>query len=178
MRELQVALFRVLKSLVFRGDPNSPLNELPLSQLGCLHTVAEMEGVKMLDVCRRMELKLPAVSRVVARLVQRGLLQRQSDESDRRVVRLYLTERAREIMGEAQSMRHSRMRATFANIASGKADGITRALSVLAEAAEKVVEEERSQAPALSPDSDPLVEMISRRARTARRGLAGVSPVA
>lgn len=173
---MQVALFRVLKSLVFRGDPNSPLNELPLSQLGCLHTVAEAEGVRMADVGVRMELKLPAVSRVVDRLVKRGLLERQNDELDRRVVRLYLTEQAREIMGEAQAMRHAHMRATFANIADCETEAITRGLTLLAEAAERAVEEERIQAPALSPDSDPLLEIISRRARSARKGMTGLSP--
>src|SRR5260221_3513218 len=93
--DLQHALHRVLKALVFRGDPDSPMNEMPIYQLKCLYIVGETEGQKMQDIAHRMEIGLPAVSQIVDRLVRRGLFQRQPDPSDRRVVRVILTENAR-----------------------------------------------------------------------------------
>src|SRR5438552_6054751 len=102
---VQQALGRVLRSLVFRGDPNSPFVEMPISQLKCLHIIAEHEGQKMVDLAHRMETKLPALSQIVERLVRRGMLARQADPQDRRVVRLVLTEKARALVNEAEDHR-------------------------------------------------------------------------
>src|SRR5262245_26922130 len=95
---LQHALHRVLKSLIFRGEPVPPLNEMPIAQLRCLHVIAYEEGQKMQEVAQKLELKLPAVSQIVERLVKRGMVERRPDPNDRRVVRLALTELARGIL--------------------------------------------------------------------------------
>src|SRR6266516_2205527 len=87
---MQHALFRVLKSLVFRGDPDSPLNELPVLQLRALYVISAHEGERMQQLCTLMETKLPAMSQVVERLVRRGLVDRRADPSDRRAVQLFL----------------------------------------------------------------------------------------
>jgi len=175
--ELQRALFRVLKSLVFRGDPNSPLIELPISQLRCLHVIAEQEGLKMLEVSHKLEVKLPALSQIVDRLVKRGLVERHADSQDRRVVRLCLTEQARAILAEAHTARQARMTATRQNLGERAIRAVIKGLELLAEAAERVEAAEREAAPPFSPDSDPLVELMSRRARTRRRNVAPeVSP--
>src|SRR5438067_1818622 len=85
---VQGALFRVLKALVFRDDPGVVYGEMPLSQLRCLHVIGENEGQKMNELSQRLEVKLPALSQIVDRLVRRGLVQRHPDPLDRRVVRL------------------------------------------------------------------------------------------
>src|SRR5579871_6413695 len=102
--ELQHALGRVLRSLVFRGDPNSPLVELPMSQLKCLYVIAEQEGQKMIDLAHRMEVKLPALSQIVDRLAKRGLVERHADPQDRRVVRMALTDLARALVADAEQI--------------------------------------------------------------------------
>src|SRR5437667_8264096 len=109
---MQAALFRVMKALVFRGPRDSPLNELPLSQLQCLYLIGHEEGLKMMDVSLRLENKLPAVSQIVDRLVRRGLVARVPDPHDRRVVRLYPTEQARAMLDHANGYRQARMKAT------------------------------------------------------------------
>jgi DNA-binding MarR family transcriptional regulator len=172
---MQHALWRVLRSLVFRGDPDSPLNELPLSQLKCLHVVGEQEGQKMVDVAHRMEIKLPALSQIVDRLVKRGLLVRQADPNDRRVVRLVLTEEARAILTEANANRQARMMATAGNLDTKAVEKVTEGLSLLALAAEKVEAEERQSTAPVSPESDSLTAMISARTRN-HGGALDVSP--
>lgn len=169
LREMQCALFRVLKSLVFRNNPDSPLNELPISQLRCLHVVAENEGQKMLDLSHRLEIKLPAMSQIVDRLVKREMLVRQPDPNDRRVVRLELTEKARAILVEAHATRQARLEATARNLEPKAMRKVIEGLSLLATAAERVEAQEREATPPFSPDSDPLVELMSRRAHARRK---------
>src|SRR5438552_18177993 len=89
---VQQALGRVLRSLVFRGDPNSPFVEMPIWQLKCLHIIAAHEGQKMVDLEHRMEAKLRALSQIVERLVRGGMLARHVDPPERRGVPLVVTE--------------------------------------------------------------------------------------
>jgi DNA-binding MarR family transcriptional regulator len=172
---LQHALWRVLRSLVFRGDPDSPLNDLPLSQLKCLHIVGEQEGQRMVDVAHRMEIKLPALSQIVDRLVKRGLLARQPDLQDRRVVRLGLTESARALHAEANAKRQARMAATAGNLDAEAVERVAEGLTLLAVAAEQVEAQERQSAPSSLSEPDPLAQMISARSRP-HAAAVGVSP--
>ena len=107
---VQMALFRVLKSLVFRDDPGVAYGEMPLSQLRCLHIISEHEGQKMNELSQRMEVKLPAASQIVDRLVKRGMVERHADSLDRRVVRLELTPQARAKVDAQKRKRDARRR--------------------------------------------------------------------
>lgn len=175
MRQVQHALHRVLKSLVFRGEPPTPLNELPILQLRCLHVAAEPEGQKMLEIARRLEIKLPAMSQIVDRLVRRGMVERRADPNDRRVVRLVLTEEARTILSGIHTEREERMMSTIGNLDADSVSRVLKGLTLLAEAAEKVETEERETLPRFTPDDDPLVELMSRRMRH-RKPAGEVSP--
>src|SRR5258708_3965202 len=162
---MQNALFRVLKSLVFRGEPDSPLNELPISQLRALHAIAAHEGERMQQLCPLLETKLPALSQVVERLVRRGLIDRRADPSDRRAVQLYLTESAHQIMAKSNAIRQARMDQTVSYLRAEEIQLAIEGLSALADAAERLMEEEKA---ASVDNPDPLVELISRR-RTGRQ---------
>jgi DNA-binding MarR family transcriptional regulator len=59
------------------------------------------DPVRLTDLHRRVLLSQPALSRMVDRLVERGLVERCPDESDRRVVRLALTDAGRACQREA-----------------------------------------------------------------------------
>lgn len=165
--DLQNALHRVLKSLVFRGNPDSPLNELPVSQLRALYVIAYEEGLKMHDVSQKLEIKLPAMSQVVDRLVKRGMVERRPDPDDRRAVRLHLTESARVIMADSNAERQARLDATADHLDVRDIDKVIEGLKILANAAEFVEAEERQSAPR-SSDADPMVELMSRRQRSLR----------
>jgi DNA-binding MarR family transcriptional regulator len=174
---LPFALYRVLKSLVFRGDPHSPLHDLPISQLRCLHMIAESEGLKMQDVSTRLEIKLPAVSQVVDRLVKRGMVERQTDPADRRVVRLSLTESARIEMNHLREIRQARMKATIDKMNARQMKKAIEGLETLAAAAEQVEADEKVSAQPMTLESDPLVELISERRRNRRKNSSSrVSP--
>ena len=51
--------------------------------------------VRMTDVSRRMMISKPAATQAINRMVERGLVERVSDESDRRVVYIRATEAGR-----------------------------------------------------------------------------------
>ena len=153
----------MLSALVFRGVPDARLAELPVMQLRCLHFVAEHEGLRMHDLADGLEVKLPSVSQIVDRLVKRGLIARHADEHDRRVVRLGLTELARDIHFHATAERQGRMQAVAAELSTADLACATEGLKLLAEAAERVTGAERNPVQEIGARVDPVVEIIARR---------------
>lgn len=169
--DLQRELFRVMRLLVFRGHPAPPLGDLPLSQLRCLHAIERGEGLKMNELAESTGVKLPAMSQIVQRLVKRGMVERRSDDADRRIVRLYLTERARAATVEHKQARIARVRAAVEQLTPGDLPRVVEGLALLAVAAEQALGKGSSVAP-----GDPLVEIIAARRREHAAAAAAAQP--
>jgi len=73
-----------------------------------LYTLSKCEGpLRLGELNRNVLLSQPALSRMVDRLVERGLIERKADPADRRGVLLSLTEAGREVQREI-GRRHAR----------------------------------------------------------------------
>ena len=162
---MQHALFRVLRSLVFRGDPDSPLNELPVLQLRALYAISYHEGIRMQQLCSHMETKLPALSQVIERLVRRGLIDRKPDPSDRRAIQLYLQDSARELLAVANDNWQGRMDRTVALMNADSMQVAIDGLSAIADSAERAIQQEK----AVTNEPDQLVELISVQRKGSRQ---------
>lgn len=64
-----------------------------------LRVVAGEEGVSQGEVCRRFEQDPSRITRLAQALEADGLLRRERDPEDSRVVRLYLTDEGRDLTG-------------------------------------------------------------------------------
>ena len=174
--EMQKALRRVLKSLVFVGGPPSALAELPVSQLRCWYHIAEHEGLKMQEVSNALGIKLPALSQIVERLVRRGLIVRLTDDQDRRVVRLHLTEVTRAMHIEAKAEHTARIAETSSRLSPRNVEQIIRGLNQLADAAEAVESSER-QTVNRGGSAERFSELLPKRDGAARKiGATELSP--
>ena len=88
-------LMKLVRSQAF-GDSETTGT---LTALTLLFQERQLDGdvpVRMTDVSRRMMISKPAATQVVNRLVDRDLVERLSDESDRRVVYIHATEAGRD----------------------------------------------------------------------------------
>ncbi|NGY64479.1 MarR family transcriptional regulator [Lentzea sp. NEAU-D13] len=91
--------------------------DLTMREYDVLYTLSKCDSpLRMSELNRHVLLSQPALSRMVDRLVDRGLVERCQDPGDRRGVRLSLTPAGREIQRE---------------IGRPHARSVTRALSVL-----------------------------------------------
>lgn len=142
-KELQEALGRVLKSLVFHDGPPPWLAELPVSQLRCWYQIAENEGLRMHDLSLSLGVKLPAISQIVDRLVRKGLIERTSDPLDRRAVRLHLTEGTRVKHLESKAAHLARVAETSSRLNPAALETLISGLNNLADAAEAMNAESR-----------------------------------
>jgi DNA-binding MarR family transcriptional regulator len=68
-------------------------NEVSRTEYDVLYTLSKCRGpIRLGELNRRVLLSQPALSRMVDRLVERGLVRREADEADGRGIRLSLTE--------------------------------------------------------------------------------------
>jgi DNA-binding MarR family transcriptional regulator len=106
------ALFRVMRALMFEEPPVPELNVLPLAQLRLLWTVFYHPDATMKDYSEKLSVSQSTVTQLAERLIRRGLLERQADTHDRRVVRLHLNSLGQRLLDEA----NTRQRHTFAEV--------------------------------------------------------------
>lgn len=76
---------------------------LSLPQLGTLHFLRAEGTQSVSSIAHHLQLSLAATSHLVERLVQRGLLARTEDPSDRRQKRVDLTDEGRALVGGIQA---------------------------------------------------------------------------
>ena len=168
---------RLAKTLIFRDQPPAALAELPLSQLRCVRILEEHEGEKMQELAHHLGVTLPAISQIVDRLAARGMAERRADSDDRRIVRLFLTDSARQLLQEGQEERCRRIQRAIALLSAGETESTIIAMERLAQAAEDTRvsgEPEESQSAAVLEED---IEIASRAPRIANAPFPGLSPI-
>ena len=75
------------------------------AQWAVLAKVERTEGLKQTELAEQMEMQPITLTRLVDRLCENGWIERRSDDSDRRVNRLYLRKAARPLLGKLSGLR-------------------------------------------------------------------------
>nr|WP_240897640.1 MarR family transcriptional regulator [Kineococcus vitellinus] len=112
------ALFRAQAVLARRFRDDDVWHEVSPTEYDVLYTLARHEdgagdagghgdGLTMARINREVLLTQGGISRLVARLLERGLLERRADPGDRRAARIVLTPRGRAVQ-RAVGRRHAR----------------------------------------------------------------------
>src|SRR5580700_2436398 len=75
------------------------------AQWAVLAKVERFEGMKQTELAEQMEMQPITLTRLIDRLCDNGWIERRSDDSDRRVNRLYLLKAARPLLGKLSGLR-------------------------------------------------------------------------
>jgi DNA-binding MarR family transcriptional regulator len=113
--------------------------EVSMKEYDVLYALTKADApVRLTDLHRRVLLSQPALSRMVDRLVERGLVERCEDAGDRRAVRLTLTEAGREHQREV-GRAHARdvAEAMTAEVSDGDLEELMRITRALLGSKEK-----------------------------------------
>jgi DNA-binding MarR family transcriptional regulator len=109
-----------------------------------LFLMTKIEGHGAMPMTRVAELigsSLPAASGVVGRMEERGLVQRQHDVHDRRVVNVSLTRAGIEELSGLQAARRKRIIAALANLTTEEASQLLESIRILRAAFERLDEQ-------------------------------------
>ncbi|MDB5507651.1 MAG: transcriptional regulator, MarR family [Hyphomicrobiales bacterium] len=110
-RELVFQLIETSRLLQTYVDHRAKEHGSTRAQWGVLGRLRRQEGLTQVDLAGQLELQPISLVRLLDRLVEQGYLERRSDAQDRRVKRLYLTARGRQVVAEldplGDEIRHS-----------------------------------------------------------------------
>jgi MarR family transcriptional regulator for hemolysin len=99
------ALFELQRVLRLYADKQARRFGLTRAQWAVLAKLERTEGLKQTEIADLMEMQPITLTRLIDKLCDAGLIERRSDETDRRVNRLYLTEAAKPLMAKLAILR-------------------------------------------------------------------------
>src|SRR5206468_10219409 len=142
-------MFELLNSLggtIFRQLLWQKASDLDLTyaQSQVLFRLAEHPGSHMGDVAKAFGVTLPAVTHIVDRLEEKGLVVRGDHPADRRVYVLDLTRAGKVLVEELEAIRLRGMERVLARMAADDRRRVLTGLQALVDAAERTSEEDRS----------------------------------
>src|SRR5437899_9843837 len=116
--------------------------DLPYAQSQVLFRLAEHPGSHMGDVAKAFGVTLPAVTHIVDRLEEKGLVTRGDYPADRRVYVLDLTRAGKTLVDELEAIRLRGMERVLTRMAAAKRRQVLTGLEALVDAAASVPEDE------------------------------------
>jgi DNA-binding MarR family transcriptional regulator len=110
IESLNYVFLRVLGKIFLAPCSNPAANEMTGAQKRTLYLL-DLEGPqKMSDIAKLVGVTLPAATPVVDKLVRAGLVAREPDTRDRRVIRVALTARGRKTLKSLKQHHENRLR--------------------------------------------------------------------
>lgn len=111
------AVFETQRLLRLYADKQARRYGLTRAQWAVLAKLERTEGQKQAELADIMEMAPITLTRLIDKLCNCGLVERRSDDSDRRVNRLYLTDKARPLLARLSALRNEITETALAGLA-------------------------------------------------------------
>jgi MarR family transcriptional regulator, transcriptional regulator for hemolysin len=125
------AVFEAQRLLRLYADKQASRYGLTRAQWAVLAKLERTEGLKQTEVADLMELQPITLTRLIDKLCDSGLIERRSDEADRRINRLYLTPAARPLMDKLAELRGEITRMALAGMTNPETHHLVAQLEVV-----------------------------------------------
>lgn len=126
-------LAEVQRLLRAYADKQAARHGITRAQWAVLAKVERAEGLKQSELAELMELQPITLTRLIDKLCDHGWLERRSDDSDRRVKRLYLRKAARPLLGKLSGLRSELTATALAGIAPADAHRLLTQMETIKE---------------------------------------------
>jgi DNA-binding MarR family transcriptional regulator len=125
---LRFATMRLARLMRQHVDPDSGLSQSLLSALSTIHRVGPVTLGQLADLER---VQPPSMTRIVAQLEERGLVQREVDADDRRIARLRLEPEAMALLETLRTKKNEFLASRLAVLSPDELMALERALPAL-----------------------------------------------
>ena len=125
MRSLH--LHRQLMGKLLSGPDSHP------GQAFCLRMLAANDGITQRDLAEAMRLSRPAVTTMLQRMQKSGLINRRPDETDQRLMRVYLTDDGRVLAAQMRETFATYISSAFDSMSANDRRELERLLGIVAE---------------------------------------------
>src|ERR1700710_1291066 len=112
------ALFETQRLLRLYAEKQARRFGLTKAQWSVLAKLERTEGLKQTEIADLLEIQPITLTRLIDKLCESDLIERRSDDSDRRVNRLYLTPASRPLMAKLAALRNEITEAALAGLGS------------------------------------------------------------
>src|SRR5579863_2484426 len=103
------------------------------AQWAVLAKIERFEGMKQTELAEQMEMQPITLTRLIDKLCDNGWIERRSDDTDRRVNRLYLRKAARPLLGKLSGLRSELTAAALDGISPTDAQRLLTQLETIKE---------------------------------------------
>jgi DNA-binding MarR family transcriptional regulator len=124
--QMRLAVMRLSRRL-----RQQSVGDITQSQLSALATVARAGALSLGELAEIERVAPPSMTRIAARLEERGLLARTADVTDRRVARVAITSEGRELLEETRTRRDAYLATRLAAMSPEEQEVLIRALPLL-----------------------------------------------
>jgi MarR family transcriptional regulator for hemolysin len=125
-----LALFtRASKVMRIAADEAMSRHGVRVGQNLVLEVLWQQDGLTPGELAARLQVATPTVVKSANRMAATGLISRRRDQADARLVRLYLTDRARSVQSEIERERDDLARKATATLTSEELDVLMSALT-------------------------------------------------
>ena len=107
---------RMLRGFARRESNYLSRGKITLPQLGVLEYLSSRRESPMNELARHLGVTRPAATGLVDRLIVQGLVSRQGDRADRRVVRINLTPKGQRVLGNIWNQKRRMIQQVFGQI--------------------------------------------------------------
>ena len=91
---------------------------LPLAHLETLRFVGDRKNPTMRDVAAYLRIAAPSATAIIEELADKGLLSRKPDSADRRLVRLFLSQKGKSLVAKHLKLRMQTLRSLVAPLSA------------------------------------------------------------
>lgn len=137
--ELAARLRMAMARLVRRARQEATTADMTHSMLSALAVISNLDAPTLGEVAAAERVTPPTVTKIVGRLEDVGLVAREQDPDDRRVVRVRLTDAGRRFVDRARSRASAYMARRLRTLSDDERDVLAAAVPIL----ERLLEEER-----------------------------------
>jgi DNA-binding MarR family transcriptional regulator len=109
------------------------------TEAGVLQALTE-RAMRITELARQEGVTQPAITLLVNRLAERGLVTREADPSDRRVVLVAVTSAGRELFGQLRAQYRALLHEEMASLHDTEVDTLARSIEILDELIERLKE--------------------------------------
>jgi DNA-binding MarR family transcriptional regulator len=129
------------------ADKEAARHGITRAQWAVLAKVERTEGLKQSELAEQMEMQPITLTRLIDRLCGQGWIERRSDDTDRRVNRLYLRKAARPLLGKLSGLRSELTATALQGINPADAHRLLTQLEAIKENVRNAIQNPTSEPP-------------------------------
>jgi len=135
--ELLEILFRITRYMKGEMSFKEGLTHLSILQIQALIFLSQHKNVAMGDIAEHFDIGLPSATSLLNKLCDQKLVERHTDEEDRRLVRLTLTGGGKELLKQAMCQRRKKLERILSYLSEKEQNDLLTIVKTLANRLQK-----------------------------------------